>query len=117
MPSPKRTTEGLKELLDEKFAAHEHRSNLAISELKNELVTIVHAQDKKNEERHAQTLGVLSAHGSRLELHDLRIERVEEKAKELHDDRKLVIGDWKRWVLGVVAAVLVAWIMNSLKGK
>lgn len=107
MPSPK-TPPAWVAALDEKFTAHEHRSQLAMNELKSELVEVVHAQEKAAVERHNQTLGVLGAHASRLELHELRLGKVEERAKELADDRKAATSDVKRWLLGVAGSVLLA---------
>jgi len=98
----------LREMLDDKFTQHEHRSQLAIGELKSEIVSIIHEQDKLAQERHNQTLGVLAAHGSRLDLHELRINRVEDRASEYLDDRKASAGDTKRWLLGVGASIFMA---------
>lgn len=100
----------LREMLDSKFEQHEHRSQLAIGELKSEIVAIIHEQDKAAQERHGQTLGVLASHASRLDLHDLRLGKVEERAKELLDDRKAASGDVKRWMLGVAGSVLMAFL-------
>jgi hypothetical protein len=98
----------LRDLLDDKFAQHEHRSALAINEFKSEIVNYIHEQEKAAQERHNQTLGVLSAHGSRLDLHELRLNRVEDRASEFVDDRKAATGDMKRWLLTLAASLLMA---------
>ena len=98
----------LRELLDDKFTQHEHRSALAINELKGEIVAYIHEQEKAAQERHNQTLGVLSAHGSRLDLHELRIGKVETAAIDLVNERKASAGDVKRWLLGIAASFVMA---------
>lgn len=109
MPSPRVSAELLK-VLDDKFSAHEQRSANAIHELKSELTSVVHDLDKRSDERHSQTLGVLSTHGSELRLHDLRITRVEEGEKE----RKAASDEWKRWGWGIIAALAVSVISSIL---
>lgn len=95
-------------MLDDKFQQHEHRSQLAIGELKSEIVSLIHEQDKIAQDRHNQTLGVLASHGSRLDVHELRLNRVEDRASEYFDDRKASAGDVKRWLLGIGASVFMA---------
>ena len=111
----------LRELLDDKFQQHEHRSALAINELKAELTAVIHAQDKAAQERHGQTLGVLASHASRLDVHDLRLGKVEENTRELSADRKSSLDDTKRWLLGfgasVVMAILAALVSLALRGR
>lgn len=95
-------------MLDDKFTQHEHRSQLAIGELKSEIVSLIHEQDKIAQDRHNQTLGVLASHGSRLDVHELRLNRVEDRASEYFDDRKASAGDTKRWLLGIGASIFMA---------
>ena len=83
-------------MLDDKFTQHEHRSQL------------IHEQDKIAQDRHNQTLGVLASHGSRLDVHELRLNRVEDRASEYFDDRKASAGDVKRWLFGVGASIFMA---------
>lgn len=123
MPSPRSTksipTELVK-LLDEKFAAHEHRSNAAINDLRDNLSEMHRAEAEKNELRHAATMALLTGHTTKIELHDLRIDRVEEKTKELDTERKLATGDVKRGVfavfVGAVLALLGAIVSRAFKG-
>lgn len=106
-------------MLDSKFAAHEQRSSEAISELRDSLLAMLLAAEAKNEHRAEVMLALLTGHSTKLELHDLRIVRVEEKAKELDSDRKLASGDVKRSVLavfvGAVLALLGALVSSSFR--
>ena len=95
-------------MLDDKFAAHEHRSNVAISELRDNLSEMLKASDERNEVRHASVVALLTGHTTKLELHDLRIDRVEEKTKEFEADRKLATGDVKRSMFAVFVGALLA---------
>jgi hypothetical protein len=113
MPSA-RVSADLIKVLDDKFSAHEHRSAKAISDLKTEVVSLIREQEKKHDERHAQTLGVLSAHGSRLDVHELRIDRVEEGEKAIVAKRDASDAEWRKWALGLLAAMLVSAVSSLL---
>ena len=97
-------------MLDDKFAAHEHRSSQAIESLRDNLSDMLKASEEKNEVRHAQTMALLTAHTTKLELHDLRIDRVEEKTKEIESDRKLATGDLKRSLFAVLVGAALAML-------
>lgn len=110
----------LVKLLDDKFAAHEHRSNAAIDNLRDNLSEMLRAEADKNELRHAATMALLTGHTTKIEVHDLRIDRVEEKTKELDGDRKLATADVKRSVfavfIGAALALLGALVSRAFRG-
>lgn len=124
MPSPRTARSSipteLVKLLDDKFAAHEHRSNVAINDLRDNLSEMLRAEAEKNELRHAATMALLTGHTTKIELHDLRIDRVEEKTKEIENDRKLATGDVKRSAfavfVGAALALLGALVSRAFKG-
>ena len=110
----------LVKLLDDNFAAHEHRSNAAIDNLRDNLSEMLRAEADKNELRHAATMALLTGHTTKIEVHDLRIDRVEEKTKELDGDRKLATADVKRSVfavfIGAALALLGALVSRAFRG-
>ena len=110
----------LVKLLDDKFAAHEHRSNAAIDNLRDNLSEMLRAEADKNELRHAATMALLTGHTTKIEVHDLRINRVEEKTKEIENDRKLATGDVKRSAfavfIGAALALLGALVSRAFRG-
>jgi len=96
-----RVSSDLKALLDDKFAAHEHRSNLAISELEGRLREMMHEQEKAQDKRHLETMTLLQTHTSEITAHDVRIKRVEDSSSA-----------WRAWALTVVGTLLVSAITS-----
>jgi hypothetical protein len=108
----------LKELLDEKFAAHEHRSQLAISELEGRLRDAAYEEAKAHAARHAETLAVLAGHQSEITAHDVRIKRVEDQGAKLEAKREAGVDHWRLWAMGVMGTLLasaLASIVSALK--
>ena len=98
---------GLRELLDEKFAAHESRSNLAISELEGRLRDNAYDEVKASAIRHSETLALIASQHSVIDAHDVRIARVEVLAEKADAAKAANFSQWRAWALGLLAAVLV----------
>jgi len=107
-----RVSPDLKALLDEKFSAHEHRSNLAISELEGRLRELMHDQEKAQDKRHMETLSLLQTHSSELTAHDVRIKRVEEHAAKGELKRDESFAAWRGLALAIVGALAVSAITS-----
>lgn len=86
----------LYKVLDERFKEHETRSTTAINEVKE----LLKEQDQRSAERHEKTQEKLAAHGERLA-------NLETTVKEG--------GNWKNWVLGVVAVILGGAVIAFFK--
>ena len=98
---------GLRELLDEKFAAHESRSSLAISELEGRLRDNAYDEAKASAIRHSETLALIASQHSVIGAHDVRIARVEVLAEKADLAKAANFSQWRAWALGLLAAVLV----------
>lgn len=109
----------LVKLLDDKFAAHENRSTSQIKELKGELSSLIKEQEKKADDRHQQTTALLSDHTAKLDVHHVKIQKIEETTKELHQHRQDSHAEWKRWGLGLLTlaiATAITTLLSLLKG-
>lgn len=109
-----RVSSDLKALLDEKFSAHEHRSNLAISELEGRLRELMHDQEKAQDKRHLETLTLLQTHSSELTAHDVRIKRVEDQASKGELKRDESFAAWRGMAMAIVGALAVSAITSLL---
>lgn len=84
------TNSELRELLDERFAAHEEKSKAAL-ELHDARIKS-HIDGVK-----AEIIAALSSHDTAIKLHDRRIADLEDRSK-----------GWRSWALGIIGAVVVA---------
>ena len=84
------TNAELRELLDERFAAHEAKSKAALelhdAHLRSHLDTVK-----------ADIIAAIAKHDTAIQLHDRRISDLEDRSK-----------GWRSWALGILGALVVA---------